>query len=133
MIGPRDEKVIKKVCRGCDQVIFKKLGGTKRFPKKRTVYYCTHLNLNSEVLFIRKYPNTPKWCPVLLSKSKQMKKKLRKLIHNKYNGRCAYCGTKIDFSEMQVDHYWPKLLAHIQPDLNNNGFENLMPSCANSA
>ena len=34
MIGPIDEKVIKKVCRGCDQVIFKKLDATKRFPKK---------------------------------------------------------------------------------------------------
>jgi hypothetical protein len=36
----------------------------------------------------------------------------------------------IDFKQMQVDHFWPQYLAHMQPDLDNNRFCNLMPSCA---
>jgi len=54
---------------------------------------------------------------------------VREEIHKKYNGRCAYCGDKIDIKKMQVDHFWPQFLAHFQPDLDNNRPENLMPSC----
>lgn len=31
----------------------------------------------------------------------------RTLIYNKFNGRCAYCGAKIQQDEMQVDHVIP--------------------------
>lgn len=54
----------------------------------------------------------------------------RQLIYQKFNGRCAYCGREITFKKMQVDHFWPKFLAHFQPGLDNNREENLMPSCA---
>lgn len=30
---------------------------------------------------------------------------------------------------MQVDHFWPQFLAHLQPELDKDRFENLMPSC----
>ena len=50
-------------------------------------------------------------------------------IYNKFNGHCAYCGKKIKYSQMQVDHLEPKHLAHMKPDVNNNDYENLMPSC----
>lgn len=53
----------------------------------------------------------------------------RQRIYQKFKGRCAYCGRPIQFNEMQVDHYWPKFLAHFEPDLDNNREENLMPSC----
>jgi hypothetical protein len=53
----------------------------------------------------------------------------RQSVYDKFGGRCAYCGTAIEFKKMQVDHYWPQFLAHQQPDLDNNRFENLMPSC----
>ena len=67
----------------------------------------------------------------------------RKLIHNKYNGRCAYCGNKIEFKAMQVDHKLPKRSSHwittgrANPKLKEkynlpdslNGYENLMPTC----
>ena len=52
-------------------------------------------------------------------------------IFKKYNGRCAYCGTRIDYKEMQVDHLIPKRLAEIGKvswDVVNND-NNLMPSC----
>ncbi len=54
----------------------------------------------------------------------------RKLIHQKFGGRCAYCGRKITIKQMQVDHFWPQFLSHFQPDLDKDREENLMPSCA---
>jgi 5-methylcytosine-specific restriction endonuclease McrA len=62
----------------------------------------------------------------------------RNKVYQKYDGHCAYCGKKITFKEMQVDHKIPKrnavslatknLLGEwVLPDLNV--FENLMPSC----
>lgn len=47
----------------------------------------------------------------------------RKTIHDKYGGRCAYCGNMISISDMQVDHFKAK---------RNGGTDdisNLMPSC----
>lgn len=56
-----------------------------------------------------------------------MTKKLRQLVHKKYNGHCAYCGKKIEMSEMQVDHIEP------QRPYNGQGgtdeINNLNPSC----
>lgn len=51
----------------------------------------------------------------------------REKVYKKYNGHCAYCGCKL--KRMQVDHYWPKHLALIEPLLDNDRLENLMPSC----
>ena len=59
-----------------------------------------------------------------------MRKADRLQVYYKYGCHCAYCGRPIKYKEMQVDHYWPQFLAHLQPDLDNNRFENLMPSCA---
>ena len=61
---------------------------------------------------------------------RRMKKELRQKVYWKYGGRCAYCGTEIEFKKFQVDHFWPKYLAHMEPSLDNNRFDNLMPSCA---
>ena len=66
MIGPRKKKMPdKNVCTGCEVVISKKLGATASYPKKRTVNYCSHKDLNAEVAFIKNFPLTPKWCPAL--------------------------------------------------------------------
>ena len=74
MIGPCKKKMPDKlVCTSCDVLISKKLGGTVRFPKKRTVNYCSHKDLGGEglaVSFIKGFPYTPKWCPVLIMKGK---------------------------------------------------------------
>jgi 5-methylcytosine-specific restriction endonuclease McrA len=32
----------------------------------------------------------------------------RDVVHQKYGGRCAYCGEKITIAQMQVDHIIPK-------------------------
>lgn len=55
---------------------------------------------------------------------KSIPQSVRKAVYQKYGGRCAYCGCKLEYKDMQVDHmvsvYW-----------NNGGneIENLMPAC----
>lgn len=53
----------------------------------------------------------------------------REAVYNKYGGKCAYCGCEITIKNFQVDHYWPQFLSHWEKDLDNNRFDNLMPSC----
>lgn len=55
---------------------------------------------------------------------KQLTKKQREKIHRKYLGHCAYCGTPIEYKEMQVDHFAPVYLFG-----DNTQEHNLMPSC----
>lgn len=57
-------------------------------------------------------------------------------IHNKFGGKCSYCGKQVEFKEMQVDHMMPKIAYEVglygkrlQWNHNLNDFENLMPSC----
>ena len=60
-----------------------------------------------------------------------MKKEVRKRVHQKYDGHCAYCGKYIEYKDMQVDHLIPKRLAEegkVSWDLVENE-ENYMPSC----
>lgn len=51
--------------------------------------------------------------------------KRRKIVYEKFNGHCSYCGKKLNFDDMQIDHHVPK---------NKNGgsdIHNLYPSCQN--
>jgi 5-methylcytosine-specific restriction endonuclease McrA len=69
-----------------------------------------------------------------------MKKETRLKVHDKLNGRCAYCGKSIEYKAMQVDHVYPKCMAHhvgdpyytekynIKGD-NIDSIDNLMPAC----
>lgn len=56
-----------------------------------------------------------------------MKKSIRVAVHNKYNGRCAYCGKVIDYKDMQVDHQIPKQRFTNPKDADFE--ENLFPAC----
>ena len=49
-----------------------------------------------------------------------MKKEERKIVYDKYNGHCAYCGKKIDYKEMQVDHLIPKRTGTLEQENNDN-------------
>jgi len=53
----------------------------------------------------------------------------RRKVWEKYGGHCAYCGEEITVKSMQVDHIWPKRLAHWQKELDPNREENLNPAC----
>lgn len=66
MIGPRTKQMPDKfICTDCEVVISKTLGGRPRFPKTWLVHYCKHSELSTEVVFIKGFPYTPKWCPAL--------------------------------------------------------------------
>ena len=62
--GPVERKKIWLSCEECRYVQALELKKTKMFPNIGTKYYCTKLE-GSQVAHIRKYPKTPKWCPVL--------------------------------------------------------------------
>ena len=42
-----------------------------------------------------------------MQKRKAISKKVREAVYQKYGGHCAYCGKKIDYKDMQVDHLIP--------------------------
>ncbi len=52
----------------------------------------------------------------------------RILVHKKYGGHCAYCGTAIQIQEMQVDHFLP-LRRRKKNGLERDAIENKMPAC----
>lgn len=62
---------------------------------------------------------------------KTISKKVRIEIYNKYNGHCAYCGKKIDYKDMQVDHLIPvqreRWKRYSEEEIEC--FENYMPAC----
>jgi len=47
----------------------------------------------------------------------------RKMIFNKYNGKCAYCGSKITIGNFDVEHIKPKTNG------GSSHINNLLPSC----
>jgi len=74
------------------------------------------------------------------------RKARRQKVYEKYGGRCAYCGTKIEYKDMQVDHLIPQRLFtayDLTKDYSQEWFKkeffaksldkddpsNLMPSC----
>src|SRR5690606_25518191 len=69
-----------------------------------------------------------------MSKSISIEK--RTSVYNKYKGRCAYCGDKIEYKNMQVDHIVAKYRGYYNSDLEKYGIvkgtnhiDNLNPSC----
>lgn len=50
----------------------------------------------------------------------------REAVYRKYDGRCAYCGNKIAYKDMQVDHFIPR---RGYSEKGSDDIENLMPSC----
>lgn len=64
-------------------------------------------------------------------KRKAIPKKVREAVYNKYDGHCAYCGKKIEYKEMQVDHLIPvqreRFKKYSEEEIEC--FENYMPAC----
>lgn len=50
-------------------------------------------------------------------------KSQRREVFNKSNGRCWYCGKRLDFSDFHIDHYYPLSLN------GSNAHKNLVPAC----
>ena len=47
----------------------------------------------------------------------------RQAVYNKFEGHCAYCGKKIQYKDMQVDHILPKRSG------GTDNIDNLFPTC----
>ena len=59
-----------------------------------------------------------------------MKREIREAVWCKYDKRCAYCGCKLEYKDMQVDHIQSKYHhEYFNLTSNPNRFENLNPSC----
>jgi len=61
-----------------------------------------------------------------------MDKKKRHIIHDKFGGHCAYCGKKIAYEDMQVDHKVPIYRGYgtlVGVERGTDDIDNLMPSC----
>lgn len=55
---------------------------------------------------------------------KQIAQKICKQVYEKYNRHCAYCGCKLEYKDMQVDH-----VISVYGKDGSNDINNLMPSC----
>lgn len=58
-----------------------------------------------------------------MSNRAKIDKGTRKLVYDKYQGHCAYCGKPVEYKDMQVDHLHPIYLG------GEDKLENYMPSC----
>lgn len=62
-------------------------------------------------------------------------KEKRRTVYTKYNGHCAYCGRKMEYKDMQVDHFIPQNMDYVfvmgdVPGVDNvDDLKNLMPAC----
>lgn len=55
---------------------------------------------------------------------KPIPKKTREQVYQKCNGHCAYCGCKLEYKDMQVDH-----VVAVYGHNGSNDIDNLMPAC----
>ena len=57
--------------------------------------------------------------------------KVRESVYDKYQGHCAYCGKKLEYKDMQLDHMIPRQREHFKKYTEEEieCFENYMPSC----
>ena len=63
--------------------------------------------------------------------AKTISKKVREAVYDKYRGHCAYCGKKLEYKDMQLDHMIPRQREHFKKYTEEEieCFENYMPSC----
>ena len=62
-------------------------------------------------------------------KRKPIPQEVRRQVHDKYKGHCAYCGCELEYEDMQVDHIESVYLAEYGGKEADNSIGNLMPAC----
>lgn len=63
------------------------------------------------------------------NKRKTISKDIRLRVYNSYSGHCAYCGCKIEYKEMQIDHINSVYRTMIISGNIDENINNYMPSC----
>ena len=56
-------------------------------------------------------------------------KKIRKIVYQKYNGHCAYCGCEIPEKGFNVDHLHCLRNYEYDEDIDVHDVSNMMPAC----
>lgn len=68
-----------------------------------------------------------------MSNHKNIPKKDRLIIYKKYKGHCAYCGCKLEYKDMQVDHiksvYTNTDYKQLMTEEEMYSLDNYMPAC----
>ena len=68
-----------------------------------------------------------------MSKHKPIPKRMRLLLYEKYNHKCAYCGCNLEYKDMQVDHiksvYANTDFKQVMTEEEMYSVDNLLPSC----
>lgn len=68
-----------------------------------------------------------------MSNRKKIPQKVRQAVYEKCNHRCAYCGCKLEYKDMQVDHiesvYKNTDIHKVLSEEKINSEENLLPAC----
>lgn len=77
---------------------------------------------------VKKNEKLPYYSKKRRAKRLPITKAKREEVYRKYDGHCAYCGRKIEYKDMQVDHFKP-LRAWSIDDAGTDDLSNLMPSC----
>lgn len=62
-------------------------------------------------------------------KRKQIPQEIRQQVYEMYDGHCAYCGCKLKYEDMQVDHKESVYVAEYGGKEADNSIDNLMPAC----
>ena len=60
---------------------------------------------------------------------KSIPKEIRQQVYDKYHGHCAYCGCKLEYKDMQVDHLDSVYRAEAEGRTASDDIENFMPAC----
>jgi 5-methylcytosine-specific restriction endonuclease McrA len=61
-----------------------------------------------------------------------LSKAVRENVFRKFGGCCAYCGSCMEYKQMQVDHYYPQCKAKFYKNrfkIDVHAEANLMPAC----
>ena len=69
----------------------------------------------------------------IMSAHKKIPKKIRLLVYEKCNHRCAYCGCELEYKDMQVDHVKSVFantdISHTMTEEEMYSEKNLLPAC----
>ena len=60
---------------------------------------------------------------------KTIPKKIRQIVYDKYNGHCAYCGCKLEYKDMQIDHIESVFKAEYNREEADDSLNNYNPAC----
>lgn len=60
---------------------------------------------------------------------KTISKHTRKLVYAKCNGHCGYCGSELEYKDMQIDHINSVRVAEWRNEDVDESIDNYMPAC----